>query len=308
MKPIAICAAIFCLALSACTKKKTDYQAEIAKVVPEYIEFKEATSIESGAYRISIEALNGKFYKGYNELRIKVSDKQSKQEVKVSAVTFLPIITKADGTKASGPHRYQPNYLASEHYFSGYAVFTDESGANGEWDLYLSFDVASTSYRVQKRVQVEKQANKNLNMVSFKAKDGADYIIALVSPQKPKVAENALVAGIYRYNPPLGAPSGEFPDPGQFSYAEVGGYTLQLDPRMPEPSMGNHSSLNNKDLVQKDDGFYHGVVNYTMTGNWTLNLIMLNQQGQILKGTVVPTDFTPGVEGKKSELYIDILF
>jgi hypothetical protein len=77
---------------------------------------------------------------------------------------------------------------------------------------------------------------------------------------------------------------------------------------MPEPSMGNHSSINNKDLTQQNDGLYHGVVNYTMTGNWTLNFIMLNQNGKILKGTEVPTDFTPGVEGVKSELYIDILF
>ena len=77
---------------------------------------------------------------------------------------------------------------------------------------------------------------------------------------------------------------------------------------MPEPSMGNHSSPNNKDLVQGDDGFYHGVVNYTMTGNWTLNFIFMNQNGKILKGTEVPKDFTPGVECKKSELFIDILF
>jgi len=83
---------------------------------------------------------------------------------------------------------------------------------------------------------------------------------------------------------------------------------LQLDPRMPEPSMGNHSSPNIKDLKQQNDGLYHGVVNYTMTGNWTLNFIMQNQDGQIIKGTVVPDDFTPGIEGVKSDLHIDILF
>jgi hypothetical protein len=45
-----------------------------------------------------------------------------------------------------------------------------------------------------------------------------------------------------------------------------------------------------------------------MTGNWTLNFIMQNQVSKILKGTIVPTTFTPGVEGVKSELHIDILF
>lgn len=45
-----------------------------------------------------------------------------------------------------------------------------------------------------------------------------------------------------------------------------------------------------------------------MTGNLTLNFIMMNYKGRILKGTKVPADFTPGVEGVKSELHIDILF
>lgn len=145
-------------------------------------------------------------------------------------------------------------------------------------------------------------------MVSFFGNDDEQYFIALLGPRAPKVAENNLQAGIYKYNKPSTPANGTFPDPTQFNYSEVKGFTLKLDPRMPEPSMGNHSSPNNKDLVQGDDGFYHGVVNYTMTGNWTLNFIFMNQNGKILKGTEVPKDFTPGVEGKKSELFIDILF
>src|SRR5690606_14549501 len=102
--------------------------------------------------------------------------------------------------------------------------------------------------------------------------------------------------------------SGDFPDPTQYSYTEVRDYTVKLDLGMPQPSMGNHSSTNNQDFTHRDDGMYYGVVNYTMTGNWTLNFILLNKQGDLLKGTEVPTDFTPGIEGIKSELYIDILF
>jgi len=45
-----------------------------------------------------------------------------------------------------------------------------------------------------------------------------------------------------------------------------------------------------------------------MTGNWTLNFILTNSDGKIVMGTVVPTDFTPGIAGKKSDLHIDILF
>jgi len=72
--------------------------------------------------------------------------------------------------------------------------------------------------------------------------------------------------------------------------------------------MGNHSSPNNQDLTQQSDGLYHGVVNYTMTGNWTLNFILQDESGQTIKGTEVSTEFTPGIDGEKGELYIDILF
>ncbi|MCI2230015.1 hypothetical protein MC378_12625 [Polaribacter sp. MSW13] len=128
-----------------------------------------------------------------------------------------------------------------------------------------------------------------------------------MAPQSPNVAENDLVAGIYKYNQPTNI-AGDFPDPTQFSYSVVENHTLLIDPRMSEPSMGNHSSLNNVDLTQQDDNLYHGVVNYTMTGNWTLNFILKDENNEVVKGTEVSTDFTPGIEGEKGELFIDILF
>ena len=292
-------------AMTSCTLDKTDYEAEISSVVPEYFEFKEAVSFNNGSYKISVEALNGTFYKGYNEIHLKITNSQN-QNVNISEVTFLPIMTKNDGSKSSCPHLYNLRYNAEERYFTGYAVFTDESLMNG-WEIYVSFLENNQKYVANHPISVQIQANKNLNMTEFTGNDGERYFIALVAPQKPKVAENELVAGIYKYNIPTN-PAGNFPDPSQFSYSEVSNYTLKLDPRMPEPSMGNHSSPNNRDLTQQADGFYHGIVNYTMTGNWTLNLIMLNQNGLIVKGTLVPTDFTPGIEGVKSELHIDTLF
>lgn len=308
MKEILFFLTTVCFVVLSCTKEKTDYEAEIDTVVPEYKEFKEAYAINSDGYKISIEALNGTFYTGYNEVRLKITDSQTNEKVNVSAVTFLPIRTNVDKRNVSCPHLYDLIDKPDDGYFSGYAVFTDESDADGSWELYISFTIADQIHTAKQDISVHEQANKNMNMAIFEGKDDEQYFIALVSPQKPKVGENELVAGIYRFNKPNSPPSSDFPDASQFSYTEVSDYTLQLDPRMPEPSMGNHSSPNNKDLTQRDDGLYHGIVNYTMTGNWTLNFILLNQQGQILRGTLVPTDFTPGVEGVKSELHIDILF
>ncbi|MBD1425190.1 hypothetical protein [Sphingobacterium arenae] len=308
MNKIIFFLAAICFAVSSCTKEKTDYEAEIDITVPEYIAFKEATRIHAADHDISIEALNGTFYKGYNEIRLKIIDRKTQKEVNATATTYLPILTEANGNILTCPHRYHLDYKTEGKYFSGYTVFTDKSNTTRNWELHITFTLDNQTYTAKQAVNVQEQTNKNLNATVFTGKDNEQYIIALVSPQKPQIGENELIAGIYRFNRPNNPASGDFPDPTQFSYTEVRDYTLKLDPRMPEPSMGNHSSPNNQDLTQRDDGLYHGVVNYTMTGNWTLNFILLNKQGDLLKGTEVPTDFTPGIEGVKSELYIDILF
>lgn len=297
-----------CLLFISCTKEKTDYEAEIGTEQPGQLEFKEAYSFEKNGLKVSVQALNGTLTKGYNELRLKVYNKENNAEINSAALGFLPILNDAQGNQVSCPHRYQLVYNSAEKFYAAYAVFTELSSSENKWDLYLRLKVGNQEVLIKEPIMVKEQTNKNLNMVSFFGNDDEQYFIALLGPRAPKVAENNLQAGIYKYNKPSTPANGTFPDPSQFNYSEVKGFTLKLDPRMPEPSMGNHSSPNNKDLVQGDDGFYHGVVNYTMTGNWTLNFIFMNQNGKILKGTEVPKDFTPGVEGKKSELFIDILF
>ncbi|MCG1035611.1 hypothetical protein [Polaribacter sargassicola] len=292
---------------SSCTIDKTDYEAELNVETTEYIEFKEVTSFNTENYNISIEALNGVFYRGYNEVHLKITNTVSNTSLENSEVTFLPIMTDANGNKSSCPHAYNIIYNADEGYYVGYVVFTSESDSTIDWQLYIDFTENDNTQSVNETIVVEEQTNLNLNMTAFTGNDDEQYFIALVAPQSPSVAQNDLVAGIYKYNKPTNV-AGTFPDPTQFSYSTVNNHTLLLDPRMPEPSMGNHSSPNNVDLTQGDDGLYYGVVNYTMTGNWTLNFILNDENGQIIKGTEVSTEFTPGIEGERGELHIDILF
>ena len=308
IKTIVFYVAITCVFLGSCTKGKTNYEAERGEVVEEGVEFKEVTNFVSAGYTISIEALNGVLYRGYNDIRVRIKNTQMNTPAKVSAVTFLPVQTTVTGLKRSCPNQYNLSYKSDDKHFSGSTVFTSESGVEGSWEINVNFTVGSQNFSVIKEVLVRQQTNKNLNMTMFTGKDDEQYVIALVSPKKPSVAENKLIAGIYKLNKPLDSSSKSIADQLKFSYSQVDRYTLKLDPRMPEPSMGNHSSPNNKDLIQEADGLYHGIVNYTMTGNWTLNFILLNPDRKVIRGTEVPKDFTPGVEGRKSELYLDILF
>lgn len=300
-------AIVFTVLITSCTLDKTDFESELSREVTEYNTFKEVGVFHSASYKISIEVLGGALYQGYNEIRIKVLNEQSNSILDDEQVTLLPVFTDADNSTSSGPHQYKLTYNAKEQYYAGYVVFPNISNANTSWNLHIGFKDKNSLYQINPLVIVQQQTNKNLNMTSFVGNDGNMYYIALVAPQKPKVAENKLVAGIYKYMP-SGVSDDSLPNPDQFSYTEVQNYTLMLDPRMPEPSMGNHSSPNNVDLTQQANGLYSGVVNYTMTGKWTLNFILKDATGEIIKGTQIPTDFTPGQEGVKSDLHIDILF
>ncbi|MGJ8743294.1 hypothetical protein [Polaribacter sp.] len=307
MKHLQVIVMAIFVVISSCTLDKTDYEAELNIETTEYSTFEEVTIINSGDYSISIEALNGTFYKGYNEIHLKVINTKTDENLESSDVTFLPIMTDTNGNKSSCPHEYNLVYNDTEAYYVGYVVFTNDSDSVIDWQLYINFTDNNQTHAVHQIISVEAQTNKNLNMTAFTGNDTEQYFIALVAPQSPRVAQNNLVAGIYKYNKPTTV-AGVFPDVSQFSYSVVENHTLLLDPRMPEPSMGNHSSPNNTDLTQQDNGLYLGVVNYTMTGNWTLNFIFKDENQQILKGTEVSTEFTPGIEGEKGELFIDILF
>ena len=299
--------AVFGIVCYSCTKEKTDYESEVGTGITDNSVFKEAYSSTIDEYRVTIYSLNGELFNGFNDLQLKISTIKTNKAVQATAVTFLPIFSDTDGIKTC-PHSYNLSYNSLDDYYSAYAVFNQVAQTAGSWKLYISFTVDNKIFHVVQDISVGEQLNKNLNFVSFKALDDQVYLIALKSPIKPQVGENKIFAGIYKYTKSNNSPietNGGSPD---FIYTPVEGYTLKLDPRMPEPSMGNHTSPNNRDLIQQEDGFYHGIVNYTMSGDWTLNLILINPQGRILKGTVVPSDFTPGVEGVKSELYLDILF
>ncbi|MBW2960882.1 FixH family protein [Mesonia aestuariivivens] len=300
-----LAAMLFAVTLS-CTIDKTDYEAELSPTVTEDYIFEDALSFNTGDYKISVESLNGTFNKGYNEIRLQLTVTETNENLAGAEVTLLPIFS-SDDVATSCPHSYNLVYDEAENAYVGYAVFTSESTSLESWELYFSLTANNQIHQVNQQISVEEQLNKNLNITSFTGADNQEYVIALVAPRKPKVAENELIAGIYKYNNPT-TPAGDFPDPSQFSYSVVEDYTLLIDPRMPEPSMGNHSTPNNQDLTQGSDGFYHGVVNYTMTGAWTLNFIMLNSEDEVVKGTEVSTAFTPGIEGEKGELYIDTLF
>lgn len=87
----------------------------------------------------------------------------------------------------------------------------------------------------------------------------------------------------------------------RLTFPVVKDYKITMDPRM--PGMGNHSSPNNQDLTynaatQK----YEGLLSLTMTGYWKINLKLLNENDEVLKGEEVTETQS------ESSLYMELEF
>jgi hypothetical protein len=123
-------------------------------------------------------------------------------------------------------------------------------------------------------------------VLSFTGMDDNQYVLTLLDPKKPQEGANLITAYIHRQKE-------------DESYALVKTFKLKIDPRM--PSMGNHASPNNVDLTWDDSNkVYHGTVNFSMTGYWKINLILLNEAGEIIQGNAVTG------EEKASSIYFEI--
>lgn len=252
---------------------------------------------------ISIEAPDGELLRGYNKFSVKITTPQDGDVV--TDVTFRPFYTNGEGIQITTPHSPQLVKKGNENQFEGFVVFNTpkrysvlnavHSGIKTPWQLEITYKVNGTPYTIVNSIDVLDTRNPNLNVTEFRGRDGKKYFIALTGPEVPRVAINDLTAGIWVQQP-------------DSTYVVPRNYVLELDPRMPGEDMGNHSSPNNQDLIQKEDGFYNGKVNYTMNGYWTLNFILKDEHDNLIKGTEVPDTVRMGVFGEQSELHIDILF
>lgn len=88
--------------------------------------------------------------------------------------------------------------------------------------------------------------------------DSSKIILSYVQPQEPVVGINDFELTIHRMA-------------SMMSYPADGSYTVEIEPEM--PSMG-HGSPNNVNPVHESNGHYKGKVNFTMTGEWRIHLLI----------------------------------
>ncbi len=171
--------------------------------------------------------------------------------------------------------------------YTGYSVFQMPGNADEYWELNFEYTIAGQTFEATERVEVKAPSDGKKRVATFTGADEKRYIIAMM-PMEPEVKINDFSAMVFTMENMMLFPS-------------VANYSVSIDPRM--PSMGNHSSPNNENLnYDTASGMYKGKLSLTMTGYWKINLKLMNEADEVLKGE----DITE--ENEASSLYFELEF
>ena len=241
--------------------------------------------ISNDTHTVEMYSISGNLSQGYNDITIRLKDKTTGDFVEDATFMWNPMMhmtqmmhscPKSDLVKVSG----------METIYNGYIVFQMAENADEGWDLTFDYTIDGEDFTAVGDISVPATDRKVVSV--FMGTDDVRYIITYVEPQSPEVMVNDVTFGLYKME-------------NMMSFPVVEDFKIMLDPRM--PSMGNHTSPNNEDLVYNAaSNMYDGKLSLTMTGYWKLNLMLENQDGEILKGEEVTED------NESSSLYLEIEF
>ncbi len=246
-------------------------------------------------YIIELATKKGKLVQGYNEIYIRIQDQLTSEYVDDAIIEWTPTMYMVS-MEHQTPKSEVTRTKNTTTLYNGYIMFQMAETTNPEqkWRLTVDCTIEEQKYSSEFEISVPTSPKKRVHVVT--ADDNQKYYVALVQPEDPIVGENELIVGLY-------APK------STTSYPVVENYTLLVDPRMPDPGMGNHGSPNNVDLTYNSTtGFYHGKVNFTMTGLWNLNFQLKNEEETIIAGEEITNTSNPEGPGYRSSVYLEVEF
>jgi len=190
---------------------------------------------------------------GYNQVFLALYDSVSEKNITDANVSFYPLMQMSE-TSHSCPVE-NPDPHAIDKFFQGGILFTMPSGEMGKWTLEVNVHNHQNGVSGKALFDIEVLSTTLPSVISFMGLNGVKYILACKFPEKIRVGVNPFELIAFRK------------EANEFYPAD--NLVLKLNPEM--PSM-DHGSPNNEDPVHTANGHYAGKVNFTMTGQWRLNL------------------------------------
>ncbi|NOX18567.1 MAG: hypothetical protein GXO87_09850 [Chlorobi bacterium] len=229
------------LAISACSEDNPveNEAADPAEGLTKIAEYSFSDTLATLYTDAEIETGYCKFY-----LKLtKVSDNSPIENAAVSMKTLMDMGTM----KHSSPMENPASNHAVNGLFECAAVFI----MSGMWEVTFVINEGSeftTSLDVSATERVR-------NIVGS---DDKTYFVTLIEPMKPLVGMNDFEVCVHQRE-------------SMTSFPAVEDVNIVMTPSM--PSMG-HGSPNNENPVHKQNGHYLGKVNFTMTGDWLVELYL----------------------------------
>ncbi|MBO3098816.1 hypothetical protein [Gelidibacter pelagius] len=254
-------------------------------IINEVENLKKIQELTNATHSVELFNTSGKFETGYNAITIRIKDNATNNYVENASISWMPVMQMST-MKHSSPKSDITKSLGQKTLYEGFIVYQMANLDGSGWSLKVDYTIDAINYSVHSDITV--MQSEYQNVTSFMGADDKRYIIAMIEPRSPKIAINKLKLGLFQME-------------SMMSFPVVADYQITLDPRM--PGMGNHSSPNNTDLnYNLAEKMYEGNLSLTMTGYWVLNLKLLNDFDEVLKGENVTE------EHPKSSLYLELEF
>lgn len=186
---------------------------------------------------------------GYNKIYVKMTDTASNTLVEDADITISTMMDMGH-MQHSSPYENPQGHTAVDGLFPCAANFI----MSGMWQLHLH--VHNHDNNDEGDINLTIDVAPGSNVKNIVGTDSMTYFVTLVNPSAPEVGMNDFEITVhYREN--------------MMSFPAVENITVAMEPSM--PSMG-HGSPNNVNPAHHHQGHYMGKVNFTMTGDWRIDL------------------------------------
>jgi hypothetical protein len=196
-------------------------------------------------------------FAGYNQVYFALYDSTTGSAITDSHIHVQPIMEMATMSHSCPVEEPEPE--AINKLFPATILFTMPGGDMGSWKLETKVHNHISGLFGKASFDVNVKGSTPSQVVSFQASSGERFYMSYHFPEKPKVGINEFEVISFTSTD------------GKFVPAE--NLTMNLTPEM--PSM-DHGSPNNEDPVHVGKGHYKGKANFTMTGEWRLQLELTN--------------------------------
>lgn len=246
-------------------------------------------SFEQDGFTLDLFTSSGALEVGYNKVFFRIENPEGEYEENAQ-LSWSPLMTMhMDHHKMNDDdpmvHHHSCPYSEiikspnTSSLYQAFVVFIMPSSETDSWELKLDYTVSGIQKNLEAEVQVSSsETDYQKTFISTIGADDENYLLALVNPQKPKIGINPMEVAVFKQE-------------SEMDFPIVDHFKIKVDPRM--PGMGNHSATGSQDLIQGNNGFYQGMVSFSMTGYWKINLILLDEEGEVLKGEPISEE-NPG--------------